>query len=153
MQAGLVLGHGGRHKKAIRVATDVGRIRRHIVPMLGTRRIRDVAKPDMNNPMKYIIAGKTRVVMKKEKRRDKAIVRGGRGTAIRTWGLLGGIFSYATEAGIIDQNPTHGRKKPRYRVLDRRLSEAEYRTLGRALKEVQMAATMASMPRSYASSP
>jgi integrase len=74
--------------------------------------------------------------MKTEKLRGKAIVRGGRGTAIRTKGLLGGIFTYAIEAGIIDQNPTHGLKKPRYRVRDRRLSEAEYRTLGRILKEV-----------------
>ncbi|VVT24507.1 site-specific integrase [Rhizobium sp. EC-SD404] len=137
MEAGLVLGKGGRPKKATTVSTDVGRIRRHIIPLLGTQRIKDITKPDMNNLMKDIIAGKTRVVMKTEKLRGKAIVRGGRGTAIRTMGLLGGIFSYAIEAGIIDQNPTHGLKKPRYRVRDRRLSEAEYRTLGRILKEVQ----------------
>ena len=137
MEASLVLGKGGRPKKATTVATDVGRIRRHIIPLLGTRRIKDITKPDMNNLMKDIIAGKTRVVMKTEKLRGKAIVRGGRGTAIRTMGLLGGIFTYAIEAGIIDQNPTHGLKKPRYKVRDRRLSEAEYRTLGRLLKDVQ----------------
>lgn len=137
MEAGLVLGKGGRPKKATTVATDVGRIRRHIIPLLGTRRIKDITKPDMNNLMKDIIAGKTRVVMKTEKLRGKAIVRGGRGTAIRTMGLLGGIFTYAIEAGIIDQNPTHGLKKPRYKVRDRRLSEAECRTLGRILKDVQ----------------
>ncbi len=137
MEAGLVLGKGGRPKKATTVATDVGRIRRHIIPLLGTRRIKDITKPDMNNLMKDIIAGKTRVVMKTEKLRGKAIVRGGPGTAIRTMGLLGGIFTYAIEAGIIDQNPTHGLKKPRYKVRDRRLSEAEYRTLGRILKDVQ----------------
>ncbi|MGK7755145.1 tyrosine-type recombinase/integrase [Roseovarius sp. C03] len=137
MEAGLVLGKGGRAKKATTVATDVGRIRRHIIPLLGTRRVKDITKPDMNNLMKDIIAGKTRVVMKTEKLRGKAIVRGGRGTAIRTMGLLGGIFTYAIEAGIIEQNPTHGLKKPRYKVRDRRLSEAEYRTLGRILKDVQ----------------
>ncbi|QBF31860.1 site-specific integrase [Thalassococcus sp. S3] len=137
MEAGLVLGKGGRPKKATTVATDVGRIRRHIIPLLGTRRIKDITKPDMNNLMKDIIAGKTRVVMKTEKLRGKAIVRGGPGTAIRTMGLLGGIFTYAIETGIIDQNPTHGLKKPRYKVRDRRLSEAEYRTLGRILKDVQ----------------
>ena len=137
MKAGLVLGKGGRPKKATTVATDVGRIRRHIIPLLGTRRIKDITKPDMNKLMKDIIAGKTRVVMKTQKLRGKAIVRGGRGTAIRTMGLLGGIFTYAIEAGIIDQNPTHGLKKPRYKVRDRRLSEAEYRTLGSILKGVQ----------------
>ncbi len=137
IEAGLVLGKGDRPRKATTVATDVGRIRRHIIPLLGTRRIKDINKPDMNNLMKDIIAGKTRVVMKTEKRRGKAIVRGGRGTAIRTMDLLSGIFTYAIEAGIIDQNPTHGLKKPRYKVRDRRLSEAEYRTLGRLLKDVQ----------------
>lgn len=130
MEAGLILGKGGRPKKDTTIATDVGRIRRHIIPLLGTRRVRDITKPDMNNLMKDIIAGKTRVTMKTEKLRGKAIVRGGRGTAIRTMGLLGGIFSYAVEAGVIEHNPTHGLRKPKYQVRDRRLSEAEYRVLG-----------------------
>ena len=108
MEAGLILGKGGRSKKDTTIATGVGRIRRHIIPLLGTRRVRDITKPDMNNLMKDIIAGKTRVTMKTEKLRGKAIVRGGRGTAIRTMGLLGGIFSYAVEAGVIEHNPTHG---------------------------------------------
>lgn len=99
--------------------------------------MRDITKPDMNNLMKDIIAGKTRVTKKTEKLRGKAIVRGGRGTAIRTMGLLGGIFSYAVEAGVIEHNPTHGLRKPKYQVRDRRLSEAEYRVLGSILKEAQ----------------
>jgi len=99
--------------------------------------VRDITKPDMNNLMKDIIAGKTRVTMKTEKLRGKAIVRGGRGTAIRTMGLLGGIFSYAVEAGVIEHNPTHGLRKPKYQVRDRRLSEAEYRILGGILREAQ----------------
>lgn len=135
MEAGLILGKGGRPKKDTTIATDVGRIRRHIIPLLGTRRVRDITKPDMNNLMKDIITGKTRVTMKTEKLRGKAIVRGGRGTAIRTMGLLGGIFSYAVEAGVIEHNPTHGLRKPKYQVRDRRLSEAEYRILGDILRQ------------------
>src|SRR3546814_1385410 len=91
----------------------------------------------MNNLMKDIIAGKTRVIMKTEKPRGKAIVRGGRGTAIRTMGLLGGIFSSAVEAGVIEHNPTHGLRKPKYQVGDRRLSEAAYRILGDILRQAQ----------------
>ncbi|PTW63182.1 site-specific recombinase XerD [Breoghania corrubedonensis] len=137
MEAGLILGKGGRPKKDTTIATDVGRIRRHIIPLLGTRRVRDITKPDMNNLMKDIIAGKTRVTVKTEKLRGKAIVRGGRGTAIRTMGLLGGIFSYAVEAGVVEHNPTHGLRKPKYQVRDRRLSEAEYRTLGGILRDAR----------------
>ena len=135
MEAGLILGKGGRPKKETTIATDVGRLRRHIVPLLGTRRVRDITKPDMNNLMKDIIAGKTRVTVKTEKLRGKAIVRGGPGTAIRTMGLLGGVFSYAVEAGIIEHNPTHGLRKPKYKVRDRRLSESEYRILGDILRQ------------------
>ncbi|MDF1719684.1 MAG: integrase arm-type DNA-binding domain-containing protein [Minwuia sp.] len=135
MEAGLILGKGGRPKKETTIATDVGRLRRHIIPLLGTRRVRDITKPDMNNLMKDIIAGKTRVIVKTNKLRGKAIVRGGVGTAIRTMGLLGGVFSYAVEAGIIEHNPTHGLRKPKYKVRDRRLSESEYRTLGDILRQ------------------
>ncbi len=48
-----------------------------------------------------------------------------------------GIFSYAVEAGVIDHNPTHGLRKPKYQVRDRRLSEAEYRILGGILRQAQ----------------
>jgi integrase len=50
-------------------------------------------------------------------------------------GLLGGVFSYAVEAGIIEHNPTHGLRKPKYKVRDRRLSESEYRMLGDILRQ------------------
>ena len=52
-------------------------------------------------------------------------------------GFLGGIFSYAVDSGVIDHNPTHGLRKPKYHVRDRRLSEAEYRILGGILRKAQ----------------
>lgn len=79
--------------------------------------------------------GKTRVSVKTKKLRGKAIVRGGAGTATRTVGLLGGILTYAVEAGIIESNPAHGIRKPKDNVRKRRLSEAEYRILGRMLRD------------------
>src|SRR4029077_12963380 len=73
--------------------------------------------------------------VKTKKLRGKAVVRGGAGTATRTVGLLGGILTYAVEAGIIQTNPAHGVRKPRDNVRKRRLSEAEYRILGRMLRD------------------
>jgi integrase len=75
-----------------------------------------------------------RVRRRAKKLRGKAIVRGGAGTATRTVGLLGGILTYAVEAGIIESNPAHGIRKPKDNVRKRRLSEAEYRILGRMLR-------------------
>jgi integrase len=135
LNAGLILGKGRRPKKPTTIVTDTGRIERHIIPLLGTRRVKDLTKADINKALKDIMAGKTRVSVKTKKLRGKAIVRGGAGTATRTVGLLGGILTYAVEAGIITSNPAHGLRKPKDNVRQRRLSEAEYRTLGEMLRK------------------
>ncbi|MCA0368181.1 MAG: integrase arm-type DNA-binding domain-containing protein [Proteobacteria bacterium] len=134
LNAGLILGKGGRPKKPSTIVTDAGRIERHIIPLIGTRRVKDLVKADINKVLKDIMAGKTRVSVKTKKLRGKAIVRGGAGTATRTVGLLGGILTYAVEAGIIDRNPAHGLKKPKDNVRNRRLTEAEYHILGNILR-------------------
>src|SRR3546814_18980978 len=99
MEAGLILGKGGRPKKDTTIATDVGRIRRHIIPLLGTRRVRDITKPDMHNLMKDIIAGKTSVTMKTEKLHGKDSIPSGPGTTSRTMGLPGGLLLYPVHGG------------------------------------------------------
>jgi integrase len=135
LKAGLILGKGGRPKKPTTIVTDTGRIHRHIIPLIGTRRVKDLVKADVNKVLKDIMAGKTRASVKTKKLRGKAIVRGGAGTATRTVGLLGGILTYAVEAGIIEINPAHGLRKPKDNVRNRRLTEAEYRTLGEILSK------------------
>ena len=135
LNAGLILGKGGRPKKPTTIVTDTGRIDRHILPLIGTRRVKDLTSADINRVLKDIMAGKTRVAVKTKKLRGKAIVRGGAGTATRTVGLLGGILTYAVEAGIIERNPAHGIRKPKDNVRNRRLTQAEYRTLGEMLQK------------------
>lgn len=131
LDAGRILGKGGRPKKASTKITDLGRINRHIIPLLGKKRVTHVTKADVTAMMKDIMAGKTRGIEKTEKLRGKSIVRGGIGVASRTVGLLGGIFTYARdELGIIDVNRAHGVRKPKDAVRSRRLNEDEYRTLG-----------------------
>lgn len=137
LNAGLILGKGGRPKKQSTIDTDAGRIHRHIVPLLGPRKVKDLDKADINKAMKDIMAGKTAVSVKTAKLRGKAIVRGGAGTAARTIGLLGGILTYAVEAGIIETNPAFGIRKPKDNVRDRRLSEAEYRLIGTKLRDAE----------------
>lgn len=137
LNAGLILGKGGRPKKPGTIASDIGRIHRHIVPLIGTRRVKDLTKADINKVLKDVMAGKTRVSVKTNKLRGKAIVRGGAGTATRTVGLLGGILTYAVDAGIITTNPAHGLKKPKDNVRSRRLTDEEYRTLGEMLREAE----------------
>jgi integrase len=137
LEAGLILGKGGRPKRAKTIYTDLGRIKRHIIPLLGTRRVKDLTRADATKLLKDVMAGKTRTTVKTDKLRGKAIVRGGPGTASRTLGLFGAILTYAINAGIIDSNPAHGIRKPKDQVRQRRLTEAEYRTLGQMLAEIR----------------
>lgn len=99
---GLILGKGRRPKKASTLTIDKSRIRRHIVPLLGTRRVKDIASTDVNRIVRDVTAGRTKANVK-TKARGRAIVRGGAGTAARAVGLLGGIFTYAIEQGIIEK--------------------------------------------------
>lgn len=134
LEAGLILGKGGRPKKASTAAVDVGRIHRHIIPLVGTRRVMDLTKADVAKVLKDVMAGKTRASIKTKNLRGRAIVTGGIGTATRTVGLLGGMLTYAMEAGIVDHNAAHGIRKPKDQVRDRRLTEGEYRILGQMLR-------------------
>lgn len=134
LKNGLILGKGGRPKKQSTVDIDLGRIERHVIPLLGSRRVKDLTKAILTKVMRDIMAGKTRAFIKTNKLRGRANVRGGPGTAARTLGLIGGILTYAVDLGVIDSNPAHGIKRPKDNVRSRRLNDGEYRILGRMLK-------------------
>ena len=72
---------------------------------------------------------------KTAKKRGLARVRGGKGTASRTVGLLGAIFSYARPPSMRADNPAHGVMRFADGRRERRLSDREYKMLGTALGE------------------
>jgi integrase len=132
---GLVPGKGDRPKKASSLYVDRGRINRHIVPLLGNKRVHSLKPADINKFIEDVATGKSATIEKTNKKRGKSVVRGGLGTAARTVGLLGGILTYAVGQGVIETNPAHGVRKPADGVKKRRLSDDEYRLLGRILRE------------------
>lgn len=131
---GLILGKGDRPKKNSSLYVDRGRINRHIVPLLGKIQLISLSSPDVSKFIEDVACGKTASVEKTSKKRGKAIVKGGLGTATRTVGLLGGILSYAIQNGLIEKNPVHGVRKPADGVKKRRLTDIEYRQLGHILR-------------------
>jgi integrase len=135
-EQGLILGKGARPKKASTVSTDRGRIERHIIPLLGKKRVKEVANADVHRFMRDVMAGKTAIDVKTGFR-GRAIVEGGAGTAARTVGLLGGIFTYAVSEGLRPDNPVRGVRRPADGKRDRRLTPSEYKALGEALAEAE----------------
>ena len=133
---GLILGKRKRSKKASTLATDRGRIERHILPLLGGRRVRDLRAPDIVRFMRDVTAGKTAADVKTGFR-GRAIVEGGAGTASRTVGLLGGILSFAVSEGIIAVNPVRGVRRPADNRREIRLTADQYRALGNVLAEAE----------------
>ncbi len=91
-EGGLIITRRRRAKKASTLATDRGRVERHIIPLLGHRPVKDVTSSDMRAFLRDVTSGKTAADVK-TKLHGRAIVEGGRGTASRTLGLLGGIFT------------------------------------------------------------
>jgi len=134
-EAGKILTKFGTPKKSTTVETDKGRVARHIKPLLGKRLVKDMTSQDVKRFMNDVAVGKTAVDVKTGSH-GRAIVRGGRGTATRTVGLLGGLFSYAIDKGIRadGSNPVQGVKKFPDNKEMRFLSSAEFAKLGEAMR-------------------
>jgi len=128
----LYLVDGCETKKPSTIATDKGRIERHIKPLLGRRRVKDIGQGDVRRFLKDVAAGKTSIDEKTGKH-GRARVTGGKGTASRTVGLLGGIFSFAVSEGMRADNPVRGVKRYADKKGERHLSPDEMATLGEAL--------------------
>jgi integrase len=133
-EAGRILTRSKAAKKSSTIETDKGRIERHIKPLLGSRKVAAVTREDIETFMHDVALGKTAVRAKTQKKRGLANVRGGKGTASRTIGLLGAIFSFAMRNRMRPDNPVRGVVRFADGRRERRLSDDEYRALGLALE-------------------
>jgi len=132
----LYLKEGCTTKKPTTLVSDKGRIARHIIPLLGNKKVKEVTCGDVERFIQSVALGKT---AKDEKtgKRGRAIVVGGKGTATRTVGLLGGIFTFAVGRGFRENNPVQGVKRFKDKKCERFLSEKELGELGKALREAE----------------
>jgi integrase len=132
----LYLKEGCETKKASTLATDRGRIERHIKPLLGRKRIGEITRTDVEKFMRDVASGKTSADVK-TKLRGRAIVEGGRGTATRTVGLLGGIMTFAVSRQLRTDNPVRGVKRYPDRKGETFLSAPELAKIGEALTAME----------------
>jgi integrase len=134
-EAGRLLTRLKAAKKASTIATDKGRIERHIKPLLGSMKVAAVTREDIDGFMHAVAEGQTAARTKTGKKHGLANVRGGKGTASRTVGLLGAIFAYAVRHRMRRDNPVRGVTRFADGRRERRLSDAEYEMLGTALEK------------------
>lgn len=135
-EAGRILTRRRIAKSESTLVSDRGRIVRHIKPLLGRLSVNAVTREDVEAFMHAVAEGRT-AGKSKTKPRGLSNVRGGRGAASRTVGLLGGIFSYAIKQRLCSENPVRGVDRFADQRRDRRLSSAEYGRLGVALGKAE----------------
>ncbi len=150
----LYLEEGIAGKKAQTVEMDRIRIDTHVRPLIGYLKVPDVTRQDMQNlitviatPRAWLDPNVTRgrssddgsatdgETAPKKKRRTYSRTIGGEGVANRTIGMLGGIFSFAVERGLRDDNPVIGVKKFKEKTLNRRLKDDELQRLAAVLQD------------------
>ena len=136
-EAGRLLVRGGKPKKPLTLASDRGRIEGHIVPLLGRLAVAAVTRQDVTKFMHAVAEGATKRDPRRVRARGISKLRGGRGVATRTVGLLGAIFAYAVEHGMRADNPAHGVKKFAEGTRERRLSDDEYAALGEGVRQAE----------------
>ena len=133
-EAGRLLVRGGAPKRPGTLSNDKARIASHIVPLLGRMPVAAVTRQDIERMMHGIAEGATARGAQKTRARGVSAPRGGRGVATRTIGLAGAVFEYAIAKGLRADNPAHRIRKFAENRRERRLSDAEYASLGAALR-------------------
>jgi integrase len=132
-RARTVLTRFKRPKAPSTILNDESRILRHIIPLIGGKIASELTRADVQNMVGDITKGKTAAIVK-TKPRGVSKVRGGAVIAARTVELLGGIYTWAEEAGFVSgENPTRRIKKQKGEANDRVLSRGELAALGRAI--------------------
>lgn len=134
-KAGRVMTRRRTPKKASTLLSDKGRIDKHIRPLLGQMKVAAVRAADIEGFLRGVAEGRTAGRVKTGKKRGLSNVRGGTGTASRTVGLLGAIFTYAVRHQMRPDNPVHGVMRPADGRRERRLTDEEYASLGKALRD------------------
>ena len=130
----LYMAEGVRTKKASTLEMDRTRIKRHVLPLLGRKRLKALSKGDIERFLSDIAAGKS-AKTEITKPRGRSVVRGGEGVANRTLGMLGAILQFAVEKQLRPDNPARNVRKFQEGRRARFLSNDEIARLGEALRQ------------------
>jgi integrase len=127
-------------KKPSSCKTDKSNIDHHILPLLGTRKVADITRGDIEAMKSAIRDGKTAVTLK-ARRRGRSVVKGGPGVANRVVALMSKMMTCAVRWELRDFNPVLGTEKYPEKRKDRFLDADEIGRLIGALRQAEQART------------
>jgi integrase len=130
-KAGRILGRRDRPIKPSTLAMDRSRIETHIKPLLGRRQVRALKLADIAGMQADIAAGKT---AKPRGAGRGGVTTGGTGVAARTVSTLQSLLAHAKLLDVVASNPAVGVRKLAGKKKERRLSVAEIKKLGAAMR-------------------
>ncbi|TCO06884.1 site-specific recombinase XerD [Camelimonas lactis] len=130
-EAGRILGRRNRPIKKSTLAMDKSRIETHIKPLLGSRLAHTLKVADIEGMQSDIVAGKT---AKPRGGGRGGVTTGGPGVASRAVGTLQSILGHAARLDKIESHPSRGARKLAGKKKQRRLSVAEIKKLGAAMR-------------------
>jgi integrase len=133
----LVDGPGEKpNKKPASWSADRSNIERHIKPLLGKKMVKALTQVDIARFQTDVAAGKSKADIK-TKKRGRAIVEGGRGTAARSLAVLGAMLEFGVGRKLIPANPAKGIRLFKGEKKERFLSESEVATLADTLATME----------------
>ena len=151
--AELYLGEGPAekpNKKASSWASDTSNLRRHVLPLLGARALKQLTPQNVARFGADVTAGRTAADVKTRKL-GRAIVTGGKGVAARSTAVLGAMLAFAVRRGLVPSNPVTGVEVAKGEKMERFLVEREVLALADALAvmeaDVSLSPTMANAIR------
>lgn len=124
----------GEFRDPANVNVDRGRVKAHIIPLIGKIKLQELARRHIAGMRDKIALGAT-AKNEKTKLRGKRIVRGGDGTATRTVRLVSSILSFGVREGYLRLNPAIGVETTPDKARERFLSEDEAIRLGQAITD------------------
>jgi integrase len=111
----------------------LGRLKNHVVPIIGSKRVSEINVSVVNDLLRRISKGETRKDAPSPKKRGRIKARGGEGAARKVASDLSIIMAYAVEKRIVSTNPVSGARKPKAGKRHSYLTPDQVQALGAAL--------------------
>ncbi len=127
---------GTDHMKDASRRNTLARLKHHVVPLLGRKKITEVRVTEIEQFMRDVRFGKTANDIKTGPR-GRAIVRGGAGAALKGVRDLSSVFTFAVRLELLPSNPCGPVKKSADSKRTRFLSIEEVQRLGAALESME----------------